>query len=72
MLNASGRAPGKATREFFARKGLSEIPERGPLSWSVPGCVDGWEELRKKFGTRTLAQVLEPTIRYADEGFPVS
>jgi gamma-glutamyltranspeptidase/glutathione hydrolase len=71
-LNASGRAPGKATREFFAAKGLSEIPDTGPLSWSVPGCVDGWEELRKKFGSRPLADLLEPSIRYAEEGFPVS
>jgi gamma-glutamyltranspeptidase/glutathione hydrolase len=71
-LNASGRSPYKATRDFFASKGLKEIPEVGPLSWSVPGCVDGWEELRKRFGTRTLAQLLQPTIRYAEDGFPVS
>jgi gamma-glutamyltranspeptidase/glutathione hydrolase len=71
-LNASGRSPYRATRALFAERGLKEIPSRGPLSWSVPGCVDGWEELRKRFGTRTLAQLLEPTIRYAEEGFPVS
>src|SRR5579883_2270888 len=40
-LNASGRSPYAATREFFAKKGLKEIPTTGPLSWSVPGCVDG-------------------------------
>ncbi len=55
-LNASGRSPYQATRELFAAKGLEEIPTTGPLSWSVPGCVDGWEELRKRFGTRTLAR----------------
>ncbi len=71
-LNASGRSPYKATRDYFAAKALKEIPTQGPLSWSVPGCVDGWEELRKRFGTRTLAQLLEPTIRYAQEGYPVS
>ncbi len=71
-LNASGRSPYRATRAYFAEKGLKEIPTAGPLSWSVPGCVDGWEELRKRFGTRTLAELLEPSIRYADEGFPVS
>jgi gamma-glutamyltranspeptidase/glutathione hydrolase len=71
-LNASGRSPYKATRDLFAAKGLDAIPTTGPLSWSVPGCVDGWEELRKRFGTRTLAQLLEPSIRYAEEGFPVS
>lgn len=71
-LNASGRAPFKATREFFAAKGMKEIPETGPLSWSVPGCVDGWEVLLKKFGSRPLGELLEPSIRYAEVGFPVS
>src|SRR6202007_3333283 len=47
-LNASARAPLKATRQYFADKGLSDIPDIGPLSWSVPGCVDGWDELRRK------------------------
>lgn len=71
-LNASGRSPYKATRDLFAAKELKEIPTSGPLSWSVPGCVDGWEELRRRFGTRSLAQLLEPSIRYAEEGFPVT
>ena len=39
---------------------------------SVPGCVDGWFELHKKFGKLPMAQVLAPAIRYAKEGFPVS
>src|SRR5579885_2564982 len=40
-LNASGRAPGAATIDFYRSRGFSQIPESGPLSWSVPGCVDG-------------------------------
>jgi gamma-glutamyltranspeptidase/glutathione hydrolase len=71
-LNASGRSPYKATREWFAGKGLKEIPETGPLSWSVPGCVDGWDELRGRFGSLPLEQLLEPSIHYAEEGFPVT
>ncbi len=71
-LNASGRAPYRATREFFAGKNLTEIPEKGPLSWSVPGCVDGWDELRRRFGRMTFEQLLEPSIRYAENGFPVT
>jgi gamma-glutamyltranspeptidase/glutathione hydrolase len=71
-LNASGRSPYRATRELFAERGLTEIPETGPLSWSVPGCVDGWEELRTRFGSMPLNELLEPSIRYADEGFPVT
>ena len=70
-LNASGRSPYAATRAYFAKRGLKEIPEKGPLSWSVPGCADGWDELRKKFGTKSFAELLGPAIRYAEEGVPV-
>src|SRR5690606_7285645 len=44
-LNASGRSPYAATHGYFTAQGLKEIPARGPLSWSVPGCVDGWAML---------------------------
>src|SRR5580658_6274497 len=71
-LNASGRSPYKATRALFAEKGLKEIPEHGPLSWSVPGCVSGWEELHKKFGTLPMPDLLLPATQYAEQGFPVS
>ncbi len=70
-LNASGRSPYRATRPLFAERGLKEIPQFGPLSWSVPGCVDGWDELRRRFGTLPLADLLAPSIRYAEEGTPV-
>jgi gamma-glutamyltranspeptidase/glutathione hydrolase len=71
-LNASGRSPYKATRELFAARGLRSIPTNGPLSMSVPGCVDGWDELRRKFGTWTFEQLLAPSIGYAEKGFPVT
>lgn len=71
-LNASGRSPYQATRAYFAAKNLEAIPQTGPLSWSVPGCVDGWDQLLRRFGTMNLGQVLEPSIRYAESGFPVS
>src|SRR5262249_25402972 len=71
-LNASGRSPYAATREYFRTHKLKEIPEYGPLSWSVPGCVSGWDELHKKFGKIPLADILAPTIEYANDGFPVT
>jgi gamma-glutamyltranspeptidase/glutathione hydrolase len=71
-LNASGRSPGAATIALFRERHLEHIPIHGPLSWSGPGCVDGWEELRRTFGSRPLAELLEPAILYAEEGFPVS
>jgi len=71
-LNASGRSPYSASIDLFRRKGLAEIPKRGPLSWTVPGCVDGWESLRSRFGRLEFAQILAPAIRYARDGFPVT
>jgi gamma-glutamyltranspeptidase/glutathione hydrolase len=71
-LNASGRAPAAASIAYFRERGRSEIPTHGPLSWSVPGCVDGWDELRRRFGSRSWGELLEPAIAYAEDGFPVS
>ena len=71
-LNASGRAPAAATLDEFRRRHLDKIPYRGELSVSVPGVVDGWSELLAKHGTVTLAQALEPAIRYARDGYGVS
>ena len=51
---------------------LQRVPVRGELSVTVPGVVDGWNELLTKHGTRTLAQALEPAIGYARDGFGVS
>src|SRR5262249_3131521 len=47
------------------------IPTEGPLSWSVPGCVSGWETLRARFGTRPLSQILAAAIDAAENGAPV-
>ncbi len=71
-LNASGRSPRSLTLEEFQRRGLEHVPPYGPLPVTVPGCVDGWFELHRKFGKLPMEKVLAPAIRYAREGFPVS
>jgi len=71
-LNASGRSPYDWTIQQAQALGLKEIPAYSPLAWSVPGCVSGWAALQKRMGRLNLAQVLEPAIFYAREGFPVS
>ncbi len=71
-LNASGRAPYEASIDLFRSRGLAEIPEAGPLSWSVPGCVDGWDQLRSRFGSKPWGDLLAPAIGHAEDGFPVS
>src|SRR5882672_5077673 len=76
-LNASGRSPRTLTLAMLKTntvdgKKVEKIPERGPLSVSVPGCVDGWFELHDKFGRLPIRAVLAPAIGYAQNGFPVS
>jgi gamma-glutamyltranspeptidase / glutathione hydrolase len=71
-LNASGRAPYEWTLEKAQALGLKELPALGPLSWSVPGCVSGWDLLLARHGKLSLARILEPTIAAAREGFPVA
>jgi gamma-glutamyltranspeptidase/glutathione hydrolase len=71
-LNASGRSPHSINRKVFADKGLDQIPDSGPLCWSVPGCVDGWSVLRERFGSQSFEKILAAPIQYAEQGFPVS
>lgn len=71
-LNASGRSPRGLTLAMLKEKSPKGIPPNGPLPATVPGCVDGWFELHKKFGSLPLAEILAPAIRYAEEGFPLS
>lgn len=71
-LNASGRSPRSLTIDYFREKGYDQIPAYGPLPVSVPGCVDGWFELHKRFGSLEMDRLLKPAITYAREGFPVS
>ena len=71
-LNATGRAPYQIDREVLLRQGYTRMPGAGPLTWTVPGAVDGWHELLERFGTMDLADVLAPAIAYARGGFPVS
>ena len=71
-LNASGRSPQSLSFEYFADNGLDKIPSHGPLPVSVPGAVDGWFELHKKFGKLPMKELLAPAIGYAEEGFPVT
>lgn len=76
-INASGRSGEMATREFFANKGLSAIPLRGPLAaCTVPGVVSGWDAahtLSRLWGSPlSLADLLQDAIALAAEGFAVT
>jgi gamma-glutamyltranspeptidase/glutathione hydrolase len=71
-LNASGRSPKSLTIEYFRENNLSRIPSFGPIPVTVPGAVDGWFELHKKFGKLPMTSILNPAINYARNGFPVT
>ena len=47
------------------------IPRFGGLSVSVPGTVETWEGMATRWGTRSLADLLQPAITMAEEGFAV-
>ncbi len=71
-LNASGRSPQSLSLAQLREKAPQGIPPYGPLPVTVPGCVDGWFEMHRRFGQLPMAEVLAPAIRYAEQGFPVS
>ena len=71
-LNATGRSGRAFTRGLLEQRGLERNPAAGPLSWMVPGAVDGWAELLERFGTLGFEEVLAPAIAYARDGFPVT
>jgi len=71
-INASGKAPKKATIEEYRKRGYSNVPEDGILSVTVPGALKGWTRLLDSLGTISLKDALAPAIRYAREGFPVT
>ena len=71
-LNASGRSPQSLTLQHFRDLGMESIPYLGPLTVSVPGAVDGWYELHERYGRLPMSELLQPSIDYAEEGFPVT
>lgn len=72
-LNASGRAPGEATPDRVAEyAGASTMPQRGPLTITAPGCVDGWATLHARYGRLPWSELFADAVTYARDGFPVS
>src|SRR5881275_1390114 len=75
-INGSGRSPLGLSYEQMkaelAKLHRETIPPHGMLPINVPGTVDAWAELHKKFGKLKLSDDLSPAIRYAEEGFPVT
>lgn len=71
-MNASGWAPQALNIAFLKAKGNSTMAQDGIHSVTVPGCVDGWAKLHKRFGRSSWADLFRPAIYYAENGFPVT
>jgi gamma-glutamyltranspeptidase / glutathione hydrolase len=71
-LNASGWAPTGLTIDFLKSQGVTSMPQAGIHSVTVPGAVDGWDKLHKRFGKLPWSDLFQPAIYFADHGFPVT
>jgi gamma-glutamyltranspeptidase / glutathione hydrolase len=75
-LNASGRSPSQLSYQQMkaevTKLGAAVIPEYGALTLSVPGAVDGWFAMHQRFGRIPMADLLQPSIEYAEQGFPLT
>lgn len=71
-INAEGTAPKLATIEWYKTHNNNRLPVNDSLlSGTVPGVVDAWYLLLDHWGTMTFAQVLQPAIETAEQGFPI-
>ncbi|WBV41814.1 gamma-glutamyltransferase [Pseudoroseomonas cervicalis] len=70
-MNGSGRAPAGATPEKLRADGLTAMSATSAHSVTVPGAVSAWDKLNKAHGRLSLAQILAPAIKLAEEGHPV-
>jgi gamma-glutamyltranspeptidase/glutathione hydrolase len=71
-LNGSGRAPVAASIDELRRLGYNRMPTYTGHAVSVPGAVAGWSDLLARHGRMTLADVLQPAIWTAENGYPAS
>jgi gamma-glutamyltranspeptidase/glutathione hydrolase len=70
-LNGSGRAPAAATARLLAEQGVVSLDDSAHAI-TVPGAVDAWARLLAAHGSKGLDELLQPAIRYAEDGFPVT
>src|SRR5579863_7946236 len=70
-INASGWSPKQLSIEYASRHGIGSLS--GTIhAITVPGCVDGWERMHKRFGRLPWKDLFRPAIYYAENGFPVT
>ena len=71
-LNGSGRAPAAAGIDWYEQRGITAVESGSPHAVTIPGAVAAWETLVRAHGRKGLDELLQPAIRFAEEGFPVT
>ncbi len=66
-MNASGHAPAGVSLGLYA----DGIPKRGPLAFSVPGMIRGWERMHQRYGKLPWAELFADAAALA-EAHPLS
>jgi gamma-glutamyltranspeptidase/glutathione hydrolase len=70
-LNSSGWTPKALTIDYMKAHNITKIDRTGVHTITVPGCVAGWDTLRRRFGTKPFSDLLASAIFYAEAGFPL-
>ena len=70
-LNGSGLAPRALSAQKLRDMGYTQMPVNGWLPTMVPGAAGAWAELRRRFGSMSMAELMAPAMAYAREGYPV-
>ncbi len=71
-MNGSGRAPAAMSMDALEWAGISELSEISPHTVTIPGALSAWEKLLAAHGRKGLDEVLQPAIRFAEEGYAVA
>lgn len=70
--NGTGRSPAALDAAMLDTFPERRIPERHPLSLTVPGVVQGWHDVHARYGRLALARLLAPAANLARSGFAVA
>lgn len=68
-LDGSGVAPMALSAEQVKAAGYTSVPMNGWLPTMVPGAPSAWAELRRRFGTKSMAELMAPAMGYARDGY---
>lgn len=71
-FNGSGKAPAAATQKFFEESGIESLERPSPHSVVTPGAIDAWSTLNRDHGRMPLAELLQPAINFARNGYPMT